>query len=401
MNKNIDQYKIAELIFLELKDELSAAERDILDEWKRENPGNLDLYHKIVDENNIISKMNVYNKLDKKKAWTRLDKELEKNRETTGIRFKSVLRYAAAASILLLIGSYLLLKQLSPSQDEAPVRGAVILSGTQKATLTTSDNEKIELGRVEQSRVYHLANASVTDTNSTLTYLDKETDRTEKPSEVAVNTLETPTGGEYRLILSDGTKVFLNAETKLIFPEIFSKGTRAVKLEGEAYFEVAKSENKPFVIETPDYQIKVYGTSFNVSAYSSDKISRTTLVEGNVVINDNTGYEVRLSPGEQVCFDKEDNSLKTRKVDTHIYTSWKEGKFMFDNETLGEIMIKLERWYDVETYYLNEEIRNRHFSGTLDRYNEISDILNKIALTTRIEFNIKGNTIYVNKRKNK
>lgn len=398
--KNIDEYRIAELIFLELKEELNETNRKILHDWINESYDNLELYNKIINKNNIVTKIDAYNKIDKKEAWIKLNKKLGKNKKTKRIQLKSILKYAAAASILLLIGSYLLIRKSSLPKDEIKTNSIVILSGTQKATLTTSNNEKIELGELEKRRTFHLTNASVTDTNKTLTFQYKEAEQPEKTPEVAINTLETPRGGEYTLILSDGTRIFLNAETKLIFPDVFTKDKREVILDGEAYLEVTKSETKPFIVKTSEFKIKVYGTSFNVSAYSSDINSHTTLVEGNVGISINTGTEVRLIPGEHAYFDKTDNSLDTRKVDVDVYTSWKDGKFVFDNESLEGIMRKLERWYNVETEYLNRETMNYHFSGTLDRYGEISEVLNMIALTTNIDFKIKGNKIIVNKKNN-
>lgn len=401
MENNLDQYKIAELIFLELKNELSETEKDILDTWKSENPQNLELYNKIIHEDNIVNKINSLNKIDKKKAWNRLDRVLEQKQKTKGIQIKSILKYAAAACIILIIGSYLIFRKPSPGKNEKLVSNTVntvIPSGTQKATLTTSTNEIIELGKTGEKRNFQLANVSAMDTNNTLIFQQTTAEQPDKVPVNTMNTLETPRGGEYSLVLSDGTRVFLNAETRLTFPEIFTTDSREVILDGEAYFEVTKSETKSFIVKTPDYDIEVYGTSFNVSAYSSDLHSHTTLVTGSVGININTGTEVKLIPGEQAYFDKTNNSLKKKQVDTYLYTSWKEGKFMFDNETLEEIMRKLERWYNIETEYLNEEIMRFHFSGTLDRYDEISDILNLIALTTRIEFNIKGNVIYINKK---
>ena len=397
MEPKFDPHKIAELIFLELKGELSENERKMLGSWKSESLENLELYNKITNEKTISDKISTYNKVDNQKAWTKLEKKLENTNKTKNIRLHKIFRYAAAACILLLIGSYFLFKQPPQPADKKLARNttSIIVSGTQKATLTTSKNEIIELGKLSETRMYNLANASVTDTNNTLTYKNIDNDQIEKTSIVAINTLETPRGGEYTIVLSDGTKVFLNAETRLTFPETFSNEMREVTLDGEAYFEVSKSDTKPFVVKTADYNIKVYGTSFNVSAYSSDINNHTTLVEGSVGINTVSGKEVKLIPGEQANYNKKDNKLDKRKVDISVYTAWKDGMFMFDNERLEEIMQKLGRWYNIDATYVSEDLKNKHFSGTLDRYDNISEILNMIALTTNIEFHIDGNIIVV------
>lgn len=399
MENNTDQYKIAQLIFLELKGELTEADKEILEKWKSESVENSIYYNKIIDENSIKNKISAYHKIDSEKAWLKLDKELGDFKKTEKIHLNRIIKYVAAACVLFALAGYFFLNQQSHSDKDIVLTHNVISSGTQKAVLKTSNNQRFELGELKQKNTFQLTNTSATDSNFTLTYQNIEAELLEELSEITINTLETPRGGEYSLILSDGSKVYLNAETKLTFPEIFAQDIREVQLEGEAYFEITKSESKPFIVKTPDYQIQVYGTSFNVSAYPSDNSSRTTLVEGSVGLNTNNGEEIRLSPSEQAFFNKADNSIQTKIVDLRIYTSWKEGKFMFDNESLEDIMQKLGRWYNVETNYLDENLKHSHFTGTLDRQDEIVDILNMIAFTTNIKFNINGNTIEVSKKK--
>jgi transmembrane sensor len=398
MEEPNDQYKIAQLIFREFSGAITETEQKILDHWKDERPGNRAVYNKTIGEKNIAGKLNAYERIDMEQAWGSLNRKLGKRNHPKTLRLRSVLKYAAAVLIIVSISSYFLLMRSTPVETEIMVH-AVINPGTQKAVLTTSNNERIELGTLQQSRHIQLANTSLTDTNSTLTFTPSGLIQIDAVQEIASNTIETPCGGEYTVVLTDGTKVYLNAKTKLSFPELFAANKREVTLEGEAYFEVSESKTQPFIVKTQNYEVKVYGTAFNVSAYSSDNVSYTTLVYGSVGIQTNEGTKALLNPGEQASFNLAENSLRTKVVDTHIYTAWKEGKFMFNNESLGEIMRKLERWYNVETEYLNDEILSYHFSGSLDRYNHISEILNVMVLTCNVEYTVAGNKIIMDKKK--
>lgn len=393
-----DPYKIADFIYRDLRGELGDAEKAWFNDWKNEHPDNLRLYDTIIDENNIRNKISEYGRSGTGEAWKRLEKQLPTREKIIRRNFKVILRYAAAACIALLIGIYFLIKPFSKNVEEKVAESPIIESGTQKATLTTTNHEKIILGESGESQTFRLENTMVKDTNNTLTYQQSEELPVNGISQIALNTLETPRGGEYTLILSDGTRVFLNAETRLTFPEVFGEEKREVVLDGEAFFEVADSKTRAFIVKTADYEVMVYGTSFNVSAYPSDESSHTTLVQGSVGINTQAGTKIQLIPGEQACYNKTTQSLKTRKVDTHIYTAWKEGKFVFDNEPLEDIMKKMERWYNVDISYQNEEIKQRHFTGSLGRYDDIDEILNIMSMTTQIEFKTEKNKIYVSRK---
>jgi len=397
MEEPNDQYKIAQLIFRELSGDITEPEQKILDHWKDERHENRAVYNKTIADKRIADKLKAYERIDMEQAWGKLNSKLIKRNPAKTIRLRGILKYAAAVLIIVSIGSYFYLNRSTPVETEKIVH-AIINPGTQKAILTTSNNERIELGTIQQNRLIQLANTMVTDTNSTLTYSQHELIQIDAIQEIATNTIETPCGGEYTVVLSDGSKVYLNAKTKLSFPEIFASNKREVTLEGEAYFEVTESKTKPFIVKTQNYEVKVYGTSFNVYAYSSEDISHTTLVNGSVGIQTNEGTEALLIPGEQASFNLTENSLKTKVVDTNIYTAWKEGKFIFNNETLGEIMRKLERWYNFNAEYSNEEILSYHFSGSLDRYHNISEILDVMVLTCNIKYTVSGNKIIMDKK---
>jgi ferric-dicitrate binding protein FerR (iron transport regulator) len=179
---------------------------------------------------------------------------------------------------------------------------------------------------------------------------------------------------------------------------MFTGEDRSVELDGEAYFKVSKKVPQLFKVMTGDLVVTVEGTSFNLMAYEDEGIIVTTLVEGKVKVGIAeklaSGREaVHIVPGEQLVFDKEANTLESRPVDVSLYTSWKEGMFVFDHETLDMILRRLGRWYDFEAVYLATELRYYHFSGRLDRYESIEEILELLAMTTNISFEIKDNRV--------
>jgi len=210
--------------------------------------------------------------------------------------------------------------------------------------------------------------------------------------------LVTPRGGEYKMILDDGTEVWLNADSRLEFPDKFVAGTRKVKLVGEAYFSVTKDVQRPFIVSLNSMDIEVLGTEFNVSAYSNDTQIKTTLVEGKVSIKNGAETENHkvLAPGEQASFDKNNNTIEVQKVDVNEFIAWKDGRFVFGYQQLGEITKVLERWYDVDFIFADENLRSIPFSGEFLRYDDISKIFEIIKKTgTQLEFKQTGRTIEI------
>lgn len=389
------QFKIAELIYLELKGEISETKKLILKNWLEESTVNKELYENIINEENIKTKMNKYNSLDKENAWEKINTQLNEKSKIVKFNFVKIIKYAAVILLPLLTAWYILFNSSNLFKNNI-YEIAEIHPGTQKAILTLESGEKVVLENKESKRIFLNKISSIVDTNKTLIYTN--TEKKIKVKTIHYNTLETPKGGEYSLVMADGSKVWMNAASKLRYPVQFGDSIRDVYLEGEAYFEVAENKLKPFIVQSNGMKIEVLGTSFSVSAYIDEASIKTTLVEGIVKINSKVA-ETFLKPGYQAILERETENIKVKEVDVNVYTSWKEGKFMFEKETLTSIMRKLERWYNIETEYLNKEVMNYHFSGTLDRYDDISEILNMIALTTNIEFKIVVDKIVVDKKK--
>ncbi len=212
--------------------------------------------------------------------------------------------------------------------------------------------------------------------------------------EILMNTISTPKGGQYRISLPDGSQVWLNAASKLTFPTVFTGESRIVDLVGEAYFEVAQNKRLPFRVITPKEQIEVLGTHFNVNSYSEEESSTVALLEGKVKVSLSSSEFKVLKPGEQTIV--KGGSVQVFPVDLSEAIAWKNGEFMFNNESMKSVMQKIARWYDVEVV-LKPELENISIWGSVSKYENIKEVLKIIEMTGSARFNIEGRRIYVMK----
>lgn len=216
--------------------------------------------------------------------------------------------------------------------------------------------------------------------------------------EEVYNMLSIPIGGFYQLSLSDGTKVWLNSMTKLRYPVTFEGEQRNVYLTGEAYFDVAKDAEHPFVVNVEGMEVKVYGTRFNVNTLE-EGVVQTVLERGKVSVKAlKTGEEVMLKPDDMAEFYKESGMVKVGKVDPFTYTAWKDGKFVFENATIETIMSRLGRWYDIKVFYGDEQVKNQTFTGIITRHSNVKDLLYLIGETAMVQFDQKDNVVTVRTR---
>ncbi|TCC98147.1 FecR family protein [Pedobacter psychroterrae] len=215
------------------------------------------------------------------------------------------------------------------------------------------------------------------------------------------NVLEAPKGGQYQIVLIDGTKVWLNSASVLKYPARFSAAERKVELTGEAYFEVAKDKKKPFKIITDDQEIAVLGTHFNVNAYSDESDTKTTLIEGSVKVS-SLSYpssrtadidDVILKPGQQSVLHK--GAFNVKNADTEEAIAWKNGYFIFENDNMDMIMRKLERWYDVEVAYIGAEGNRTKVMGTIDKNTDLAEVLKLLEATGKFKFKTEGRRITI------
>ena len=397
--ENLDPlFEIAGIIAKEKTTGLNEKEALILKNWLDQSENNRNIYAGMNKTGTVVNAINETGAFHSGKAWKKIKSHLDRKSETR--RFYLPALYKYAASIIILIASAYFIFFYSHSNLFNRNTSALIEPGTQKAVLITPDKRRIELGKTTQKRVYKEKTATLIDTSSTLLYQNNDNDTPELQEEniAGYNELITPTGGEYNLILPDGSKVKLNSQSNLKFPAAFGKDKREVELDGEAYFEVAKSPDVPFIVKTNSMRTVVYGTSFNISAYADDNYIQTTLITGSVGIELHQGQEVRefkLVPGQQASLDKTLNSITTKEVNTDIYTAWTKGLFVFENEPLEQILQKLSRWYDFEVEFENDSLKKEPFTGDLKRYESMNKILEMIAVASDIGFKTEGKKLMV------
>ena len=295
------------------------------------------------------------------------------------------IRYAAIVLVPLAAAAYLwtMFHPAEPATEaETP-----IVPGTFRAQLTLDDGRTVALDSTAFRSIGQLPEATVKVADRVLTYTRSDH---AAPAEVKYNTLEIPRGGEYALQLTDGSRVWLNAETRLRYPVAFAGMERRVELTGEAYFEVSKDATRPFIVRANGVDVRVLGTSFNVAAYGAEVV--TTLVEGRVAVE--AGSErVTLEPDRQAVWDGE--RMEVRQVDASNYGLWRKGIFYFEDRRLEEILDALARWYGVEVFYVNPETKDMRFTVEIKRYENIDAILRRIAQTERVHFGVSGRTVTV------
>lgn len=307
-------------------------------------------------------------------------------------RRAGIWKAAVAAMIILLAGTatYLIRKSTPPRGTTInQVAKADILPGTNKAILTLTDGSHIELDSAARGTLTQQGAASVTKLNNgQLAYqISNHTG-----ADAVYNTVTTPRGGQYQIVLPDGTKVWLNAASSLHFPTSFTGKERVVEVTGEAYFEVARKENQPFKVLTEGMEVKVLGTHFNVNAYADEAASSTLLLEGKVMVS-HRGKNVLMNPGQQALV-KEDIRIVPH-ADIETLMAWKAGKFSYNNMGLETIMRQIARWYDVDIIF--EDKIADSYSMEISRNVPLSKLLQFMEISGGVHFVINGRKVIVRK----
>ena len=330
---------------------------------------------------------------DVHEAWQRGNKRTRAKGSRRMIR--GWMKYAALFILFLGIVSLWRVYDNKEKPIVATVQSDSILPGSLKAELILANGERIVLDSEARSKEMEALGIKLE--NDTVNGLLKyEAGAVDNSIGMKYNTLNVPKGGEYSLILPDGSRVWLNSETTLRFPVQFTGGKRVVYLSGEAYFRVKKDTSAAFHVYTKQQEITVLGTTFNVSAYENDWFTETTLIEGKVAV-EGGAERVVMKPSEQYILDKRSGVGELKEVETEFYTSWIDGKFYFTSFTFEEIVKKLERWYDFTMIYEEDDIRQMRFSGVINKHRPIEEMLRFLEKTTDIHFKISGKNIVAGK----
>lgn len=323
------------------------------------------------------------------KSWNALQGKIRK-RKLFRVGLYAVT--ASAACLLLAFGtSHLFSLYNNTQQKDAVVAAAVSFpeTGSRKAILTLEDGEQVDLS-VREGDIANTSSAVIrNEANQALTYRQVQ-DAVSAPKE---NTLTVPRGGEYQLVLADGTRVWMNAESELRYPTSFSGKHREVYLEGEAFFEVAKDPDHTFIVHTARHSVEALGTSFNVSAYAHYKVY-TTLAEGKVKVT-TPAASVILTPDHQAVIGETDDAIAVHEVRASLFTSWAKGNYEFRNTPLEEIAAQLSRWYDVDISFKDESLKHKRFAGVIFRREELNFAIEVIEQVSDVRFVREGGTIYI------
>ncbi|MDE6348082.1 MAG: FecR family protein [Bacteroides sp.] len=381
-------FRIARLISGYLSGSITPEERVHLDEWRKESMEHEALFQRICDEEYRKQQVARKTYYDSQAGWQEVERRIR--RMNFRRKYLTMVRYAAILAVPVLVLALAL--QNSPEAPSAESHSLLaaqsIVPGEAKAILTLDNGETVFLDKNVGEQQARLLGEQMLVDSTTLSYHAAQKVEQSAP---LYNKVEIPQGGEYKLVLSDGTKVHLNSLSSLRFPVTFEAGKREVELVGEAFFEVSKA-GTPFVVCTKGMQIEVLGTAFNVSAYPGEEY-QTTLVCGSVKVNADGGESLVLRPSQQALWMPGDGEMQVRTVDTAFYTSWVKGKINFKDRRLEEIMKTLSRWYNIEVKYANEALKNKRFGCNVNRYEEITPFLELLEATGNIHAGIDGKTI--------
>ena len=367
-----------------IQNELSELERQKLEIWLQEKKENSILYQQILSPDFIYTKREQQKYFNSNTAYAKVCSILKSHsRKRLLYRISTI-----AASLLLLcgIGLYFVL-HFSPSQT-SDLAQKEIKPGNVKAELILAGGESIWLDGNSKDSIFNQPGAKVHNKGNRLNYQGIE-----EAEEIQYNLLKVPRGGEYSVVLQDSSVIHLNSASTLRYPVKFIGKERRVVLSGEGFFEIKKDEKHPFIVEVNGAEIEVLGTSFNVSSYEEEEKTEATLVEGSIRFSNN-GQQVILQPGEQGSLNKNGN-LQKRKVDIYPYIAWKNGQFVFQKQTLEEVMRMISRWYNINFIFEEENIKHISFSGNIKKYNEFQNVINMLELTGGLDFRIEGRTIYI------
>lgn len=325
------------------------------------------------------------NKFDEDEVWASIEEQITITKKSKLIQ---LLNYWPSVAAILVIGLFAYQAYFIYNNYQRKQMEALFTPGQSQAYLEIDNSKRIELGNLDTLILFKKAEVRLA--KEKISYKASK----EKEQKNEFHKINVPRNGEYYVELSDGTKVWLNSESTLGFNSRFDGKERVVELSGEAYFEVAKNPNKAFIVRTKKMDVRVLGTQFNVKAYADEDYTYATLNEGKVSVN-TADQKIDLLPDEQLIFENASGESTKKQVDAAIYSAWMKGKFVFKDERLEDIMLTISRWYDIKVFFKNPKIKEERFSMSLNRYENISKILEYIEMTESVQFEIKDKALLV------
>lgn len=372
--------------------EWTLAEKELVDRWLSQDPHNQSLWNTLQNKQELVADLKRVRSFDSVAAWNKqlglLQESIPDETHRVFRIDRRVLLYVAAA-IVLIVGFLFTHLYVKQANEKTPV--TIITPGKNQATLTLADGTVVPLQSTEEGLIV----------GQDLRY---ESGAVISPSSSSYTSFEmnTPRGGQYKLTLPDGSRVWMNAETRLAYTE--DAHQRVVEMDGEAYFEVKKQwvgdshlpkKPKPFTVNVHNQSIRVLGTHFNVKGYKSDAKTYTTLVEGSVQVRSGQQEQI-LIPGEQSIL--AEGTMVKKRVDVEAVVAWQKGSFVFNAEELEEILQQVGRWYNVEFVITSERLKSETFEVMVPRFEELKSLLDLLQKTGKVKFKSTGRIIYVTEK---
>lgn len=385
----MESEKIYEIILSVLSGEASDTEQEFLKQWLEESQENKKEFSRIETLYRISKSKEKNIDFNTDLAWGRIHRLTFGKSKVFSV--KRLLRYAAMVAVLIATGTFFF-TDVFRKEKAIPI---LTFEDVNQPTLLLDNGEKIALN--EQSFTKHQKDFVIK--NEAKDKLVYESGAKMKEKKEQSNHLLIPHGTTYQVILADGTRVWLNSESEFSYPSSFNGDKREVTLQGEAFFEVAKDTGKPFIVRTEGMEVKVLGTSFNISCYKNEDGVSTTLVEGSVEIKTENGEEEILSPAERYTYNRIEKTTLLTSVNTDIYTSWLDGIYIFRDTPLSYIFKCLQRWHQFTLNYEDESLKNKRYSFDIDRNTSIDNILEVISFTSDIQLERNDTIINIKKKR--
>ena len=376
------EQQIIESIAAHLAGAATGEDYRIIAEWRGKSERNEAFYQRVINRELVEKSLEEFRQEDVRSAWERAEKMMGRPRV--------LWRWAAAASVLVAVSLTWWLAAGRGGEAEAP--GDDMPAGVQ---LVLSDGTTVPISESNMSIIRDSAGTVIRQEEG---HLDYSRNKALPDSTPIFNEIITANGMEYMMTLSDGSRIFLNAGSKLRFPVKFTGKQRAIEFEGEGYFEVSRDPARPFIVRTGGMEVTVLGTAFNLRAYGDEATIATTLVEGRVQVS-NGEQSYRIAPGEQSVYERETRAITTRQVDVTLYTAWHRNEIKFKDMPLEDVMRDLARWYDIRYEFLDEASKRIEFGGCFDRFEEIGPILDMLRRTELVEVTVREGHIYISKKK--
>jgi transmembrane sensor len=386
-------YEEASLLKKVLTEEATDEEKRQVEELLAQHPELRKRYDELKQEKNLENAFHRYEQYSGRQAYYRFLHRVQSNSRKKVYHFNRI--WYSAASVVLIILGIAWWYQNSTINKSTKNELSILMPGGKKGELLLPDGSHVAVSKNTVSLAY--GGVKVIYHQGLLSYIPVQVNLNDTTKGYpATNRFVIPRGGENTIMLSDGTKVHLNAASELDFPTEFIGSQRYVSLRGEAYFDVAKDAEHPFIVHTQYGNIRVLGTTFNVKVYSEDHACYVTLVHGKVRFTASNSDSEELLPGQQLVIAQ--GVMQKRNVDVADYVSWVNGFYNFNEERLDNIMSNFEKWYNIDVVYGDQSIRNLLYTGTVRRYSSMNSFLDVFQLTGDIRYRIDGRKVYLYKR---